>query len=221
MKKIFTVAFALFLFIISFAEKTRVTTLDNPKDSTRYSRWMGFKRIDFKVAGRACLLVEPVQSAAGRPWIWRTEFFGHEPQGDSSLAAKGFYVVCMNLQDMYGAPVSLDLMDKFYDYLTGHKGLNSKTVLEGFSRGGLFAFNWAARHPDRINCLYVDAPVCDFKSWPGGKGKSPGSPEDWEKLKKIYGRSRDRRCPREDQETKSRLACWERWTQSKIDLPGC
>jgi alpha-beta hydrolase superfamily lysophospholipase len=24
--------------------------------------------------------------------------------------------------------------------------------------------------------------VCDFKSWPGGKGKGPGSRKDWQKL---------------------------------------
>lgn len=157
----------------------------------KHSKWMGFNRTDFVLQRRNCLVVEPAIAAAGKPWIWRTEFFGHEPQGDSTLLTKGFHVVYMDLQDMYGAPIALDLMDKFYDYLVQEKGLNDKTVLEGFSRGGLFAFNWAARHPDRVSCMYVDAPVCDFKSWPGGKGKSVGSVNDWEKLKKIYGFASD------------------------------
>jgi pimeloyl-ACP methyl ester carboxylesterase len=156
-------------------------------DSLIYSKWMGFKRTDFKLQGRNCLIVEPQNSVAGNPWIWRTEFFGNEPQADSTLAAKGFYVVYIDLQDMYGAPVALDLMDKFYKYLTKEKSLDKKAVLEGFSRGGLFAFNWAARHPNNVSCIYVDAPVCDFKSWPGGKGKSEGSPDDWKKLKNVYG----------------------------------
>jgi pimeloyl-ACP methyl ester carboxylesterase len=55
------------------------------------------------------------------------------------------------------------------------------------SRGGLFAFNWAALRPANVAGLYVDAPVCDFKSWPGGKGKGPGSPGDWQNLLKVYG----------------------------------
>jgi pimeloyl-ACP methyl ester carboxylesterase len=50
----------------------------------------------------------------------------------------------------------------------------------------LFAFNWAALHPDRVASLYVDAPVCDFKSWPGGRGKGPGSPADWKRLLVAY-----------------------------------
>ena len=67
-------------------------------------------------------------------------------------------------------------MTAFYDELTGRHGLAKKTVLEGFSRGGLFAYNWAAANPEKVACIYGDAPVCDFKSWPGGKGRSPGSP---------------------------------------------
>lgn len=160
-------------------------------NSVRSSKWMRFNRTDFVFMERNCLVVEPATAAPRKPWIWRTEFFGHEPQGDSALAARGFHVVYMDLLDMYGAPVALDLMDKFYEYLVQDKGLNKKTVLEGFSRGGLFAFNWAARNSDKVSSIYVDAPVCDFKSWPGGKGKSSGSPGDWEKLKKVYGFTSD------------------------------
>jgi len=157
------------------------------EDSIIHSVWMGFKRTDFTLNGRSCLIVEPKKRMKGNPWIWRTEFFGHEPQGDSTLLAKGFCVVYIDLQDMYGAPVSLDLMDAYYSYLTTTKHLNRKAVLEGFSRGGLFAFNWAARRPERVSSIYVDAPVCDFKSWPGDKGKGDGSAGDLEKLKKVYG----------------------------------
>src|SRR5690606_36731111 len=32
-----------------------------------------------------------------------------------------------------------------------------------------------------------DAPVLDFKSWPGGKGTGKGSPADWARLKGAYG----------------------------------
>ncbi len=153
----------------------------------RTSLWFGYERQDFMVDGRACLLVIPKTAAPGNPWIWRTEFFGHEPQADIMLLGKGFNVAYMDVQNMYGAPVALDFMDKFYEYLTKERALAPKTVLEGFSRGGLFAFNWAARNPGRVAALYVDAPVCDFKSWPAGRGKGRGSIDDWERCKKVYG----------------------------------
>jgi lysophospholipase L1-like esterase len=77
-------------------------------------------------------------------------------------------------------------MDEMYLTAIGKHSLSEKVVLEGFSRGGLFAFNWAARNPAKVACIYNDAPVCDFTSWPGGKGQGKGSPADWERLKKVY-----------------------------------
>ena len=35
--------------------------------------------------------------------------------------------------------------------------------------------------------MYLDAPVCDFKSWPGGKGKGKGSQRDWKLVLDCYG----------------------------------
>ena len=163
----------------------------SPPTEVRRSAWEGFDRLDFTVDGRACLLVQPKAAAAGKPWIWRTEFFGHEPQADLALLRHGFHVAYMNVQNLYGAAVALDHMDRFYEHLTQRHGLAAKTVLEGFSRGGLFAFNWAARHPGRTAALYVDAPVCDFKSWPAGWGRGRGSPSDWERCKQVYGLTDD------------------------------
>jgi len=158
-----------------------------PQPASSRSEWEGFERLDFKVDGRACLLVLPKQPLPGRPWIWRTEFFGAFAQADRALVAKGYVLAYMDVQNMYGAPVALDHMDKFYVVLRKEYRLAPKTVLEGFSRGGLFAFNWAARHPDKVAALYVDAPVCDFKSWPAAQGKAIGSPSDWVALLGVYG----------------------------------
>jgi|GEM_PF-601398 len=154
---------------------------------TGTNSWHGFRQLQFNSDGRDGLLVVPQTPAPGAPWIWRTEFFGHEPQADLALLSNGWHVAYLNVQDMYGAPVALDHMDRFYEQLTGQFQLAPQAVLEGFSRGGLFAFNWAARHPDRVASLYVDAPVCDFKSWPAGWGQGKGSKSDWERCKKVYG----------------------------------
>ena len=144
--------------------------------------WNGYEQIDLNVGGRGALLVVPKKPAPGKHWIWRTEFFGVDPQADIALLGEGVYVAYIGVGGLFGAPVALDAMDKFYDHVTKTYGLNPKVVLEGFSRGGLYALNWAIRHPDRTACLYLDAPVCDFKSWPGGGIGSQG------RLVKMYGR---------------------------------
>src|SRR6267154_1453048 len=93
----------------------------------KVSQWNGYERRDFVVEGRACLLVLPKEAAAGKPWIWRTEFFGHEPQGDLALLAKGFHVAYMDVQNLYGSPVALDHMDRFYAHLVREHRLSSRT----------------------------------------------------------------------------------------------
>lgn len=167
-----------------------------PQEGISVSTWLGFNRADFEYSGRRCTFVAPKNAAPGRPWIWRTEFFGHEPQADSALVAKGFHLVYMDLTDMYGAPVALDLMDAYYRLLVDRLGLSKQAVLEGFSRGGLFALNWAARRPEQVASIYLDAPVCDFRSWPGKWGDGPGSEADWQKLKEVYGFKNDREALR-------------------------
>jgi len=168
-------------------QATKLLTDYRAAITPKISQWGGCERLDFTVNGRPALLVRPKSPASGNPWIWRTEFFGHQPQGDIALLEKGFHVAYINMQNLYGAPESMEIMDQYFHHLTSRYGLSSKTVLEGFSRGGLYAFNWAAHRPANVAGLYVDAPVCDFKSWPGGKGTGPGSRGDWQKLLKAYG----------------------------------
>lgn len=147
------------------------------------SEWKGFSRIDFEVAGRPCLLVAPKVAAAGRPWIWRTEFFGHEPQGDIALLERGWHVAYLNAQNMYGAPKAIALMEAFHGEVVKTHGLAQRVVLEGFSRGGLYAFNFAVAHPSRVAALYLDAPVLDIRSWPGSKRAS----KEWRECLAVYG----------------------------------
>jgi sialidase-1 len=61
-------------------------------------------------------------------------------------------------------------------------GFNQKVVLEGVSRGGLYVYRWAKNHPHTVACIYNDTPVCDFKSWPGGKRAGQGSPGGMETI---------------------------------------
>lgn len=147
------------------------------------SKWNGFDRLDFTVAERPCLVIVPAKRAAGNPWIWRTEFFGHEPQADLALLERGWHVAYMDAKNMYGAPKAMALFGQFYAHVVVRFGLSQRVVLEGFSRGGLYAFNFAAAHPTRVAALYLDAPVLDIRSWPGGNRKS----KEWSDCLEAYG----------------------------------
>ena len=140
------------------------------------SDWHGFDRYEFPVQGKPASVVVPRQPAAGKPWVWHGEFFGHKPAPDIALLGQGFHIVYLAVPDMLGCPEAVEHWNTLYAELTGKYGFAKKAALVGLSRGGLYVYNWAAANPDKVACIYADAPVCDFKSWPGGKGKGKGSP---------------------------------------------
>ena len=151
------------------------------------SDWHGFTRYDFAVDGKAVLVVAPKEAATGKPWVWHGEFFGHKPAPDIELLKRGFHIAYMSVPDMLGSPTAVKHWDAFYSELTEKHGLCKRPALVGLSRGGLYCYNWAAANPDKVACIYGDAPVCDFKSWPGGKGKGKGSERDWKLVMQVYG----------------------------------
>ena len=55
------------------------------------------------------------------------------------------------------------------------------------SRGGLIIYNWAKANSEKVTCIYGDAPVCDFKSWPAGRGQGKASAGAWRGCLKAYG----------------------------------
>lgn len=154
------------------------------------SDWHGYVKHAFEVDGHKVLVVSPKEAAAGLPWVWHGEFFGHKPAPDIALLGKGYHLAYMSVSDLFGAPKAVAHWNKFYAELTGKYGLSKKPSLVGLSRGGLYCYNWAIANPDKVSCIYADAPVCDFKSWPGGKplgfGEGPGSAAEWAKLLKAH-----------------------------------
>jgi pimeloyl-ACP methyl ester carboxylesterase len=163
----------------------------------KFSSFYGYPCADFAYTGANCKIVKPKWSAPGHPWIWRARFWGHEPQADIALLERGFHLVYCDAAELFGNPEAIARWNNFYALVHG-AGLAKKAVMEGMSRGGVYVFNWAAVNPDKVACVYVDNPVLDLKSWPGGrgdgpggKGKGPGSPGDWEIFKKDYGYATD------------------------------
>jgi hypothetical protein len=162
------------------------TTLSFPGD--RLDTWHGFVRHNFTLDGCSCWVAEPAKPLPGNPWAWCMEFPDAFPDrcAEPALLSKGFYLAYMSVGNTFGSPPALKHLDAFYQAMMT-KRLSKKTVLIGISRGGLYAYNWAARNPEKVSVIYGDAAVGDFKSWPGGKGKGNGSQGDWQALMQCYG----------------------------------
>lgn len=123
-------------------------------------------KLEFQVEGREAALVIPENPAPGNPWIWRPAFLGAFPSVDEALLQKGWYLAYYDVTHLYGSPRSVRTSKSFYNAMVD-AGLAEKVVVEGFSRGGYFAFAWADAYPETVAAIYADAPVCDITSWPG------------------------------------------------------
>lgn len=185
---IFSIAIIVVLFTSLIFEANASTNETGESSWTgREDDWHGFKRFHFQTAGRKCYVVTPTKSAQGKPWVWRARFPNFHFEMDVELLKRGFHVAYIDVGGLFGSPQAIEYGNQFYEYLTKQHGFQNKVALEGVSRGGLFVYNWAIENPDKVSCIYADTPVCDFKSWPGGKKKSIGSKSSWQTCLKAYG----------------------------------
>ncbi len=152
----------------------------------KQSDFHGYVCHSFTCDGCFALVVEPKEPLPGRPWVWRTMFWGAFPEADVALLGRGYHVAFMDVGNTFGCPDAMKHFDAFYALLTSRYGFSTRPALEGLSRGGLYAYRWAYVNTDKVGCIYGDAPVCDMKSWPGGKGKGKGGPEDWQAAIHAY-----------------------------------
>lgn len=178
--------FVVYLFnCILLSLKGERNTMENLTGTDCVGEYFSFEIHDFTVDNCPCKVVAPKDPLPGKPWIWKAEFFTAFPTFELEMVKKGFYLAFMSVGNTFGCPSAMDHFEKFYDAMTAW-GFSKRPIMLGLSRGGLYIYNYAVRHPENVACLYADNPVCDFKSWPLGKGIGEGSPENWEKLLKDY-----------------------------------
>lgn len=103
-------------------------------------------------------------------WIWKTEFLYAFDKAERELLSKGYTRVYYAVSNMYGDYKSVRLMHAFYLDVVKKFDLSEKCCLFGFSRGGLYAFNYALFYPDTVEKIYLDAPVLDLTTWPSKNG---------------------------------------------------
>ena len=153
--------------------------------------WYGYQMIDSTLNAIPFKVVFPKKPNNNRDWIWRARFWGHEPQTDLALLEQGFHLAYIEVGGLFGNERAIQTWNDFYSFMIHKYNLSEQVVLEGMSRGGLIIYNWGNRNAEKVACIYGDAPVCDFKSWPGGKGNGKGSPQDWEICLSQYGFSEE------------------------------
>jgi len=122
------------------------------------------KIFEYEFNGYKATVIQP-ENPNGK-WVWKTEFLYAFDNAEKELLNKGYTRVYYQISDMYGNNKSMLLMHDFYIDVVARFNLDKKCNLFGFSRGGLYAFNFALRYPEYVNSIYLDAPVLDLTDWP-------------------------------------------------------
>lgn len=132
--------------------------------------WYGFKRIDFTFEGREAILVLPENPTPNRNWLFKTEYFGAFPNFEIAMLKRGWHLAYIKNITRWCLDEDIDLKRRFAEYLKSEYFLYKKCVPVGMSCGGLIACKYAAKHPDCVSALYLDAPVMNLLSCPAGIG---------------------------------------------------
>lgn len=147
--------------------------------------WNGGTRHKFEIDGHSAWFVEPENPAGDGRWtwcmIWPEAFV--ERVGVPELLERGFYHAHIDALSTHATPAGQELLLKFYAKAM-ELGLAPKVNLIGMSWGGFFSLRFASENPEKIACIYLDAPLCNMadRSCPSADGR-------FQHLQKSYGMS--------------------------------
>lgn len=134
-------------------------------------KWMDFKCESLQFEGHEAIIVYPEEGSVNGCLAIKTEYWEAFPEAiEIPLLKNGFHLCYIKNDNRWGVNADLDRKARFIRFVQEKCGLNNKCVLVGMSCGGLIAIKLAARYPELVSCLYLDAPVVNYMSCPCGFG---------------------------------------------------
>ena len=141
--------------------------------------WYGFEKIDFDFEGFNATLVFPKTADKDKNWSLKMEYKEAFPETEIELLNRGFHVAFLQNDNRWATKFDCDKKARFAKFLNKEYGLNKKLVPIGFSCGGAHAINFAGFYPELVKCVYIDAPVLNYISYPGKFNKGTGRLNDY------------------------------------------
>lgn len=151
-------------------------------------KWMGYRCKWLQFEEHDAIIVYPQEEKCNGCLAVKTEYWGAFPEAiELPLLENGFHLCYIKNDNRWGTNVDLDRKARFIRYVQGECGLKSKCVPVGMSCGGLIAIKLAARYPEIVKCLYLDAPVVNYMSCPCGFGIGRPLSEDNSEILNALG----------------------------------
>ena len=133
-------------------------------------KWMNYECDKFIFEDHEAIVVKPQTAVSGYLAI-KTEYWSEIAYAiELGLLENGFHLCYIKNDNRWGVPEDLDRKARFVRFVQKQYGLHQKCVPIGMSCGGLIAIKFAARYPELVQCMYLDAPVVNYMSCPCGFG---------------------------------------------------
>ena len=140
------------------------------------SEWNGYERLDFTFEGRNAIVVLPKTRDPKNRWMFKTEYFGAFPSFELEMLSRGWGLAHLQNITRWCLPEDTDVKPRFCELLQQEFGFSPKCLPVGMSCGGMQAVYFAAKYPQYVAALYLDAPVLNLLSCPCGIGLGSENP---------------------------------------------
>lgn len=132
-------------------------------------KWNGFNIERFEFEGVSALIVFPECEANGA-WALKTEYWDAFPSVEIDLLKKGFHLAWVQNTSRFAPREDCDRKARFVKFIAKEYKLRKKCVPVGMSCGGAHAVQFGGYYPKLIDCMFIDAPVLNFLSYPAKLG---------------------------------------------------
>lgn len=129
--------------------------------------WHGFEINRFTFEDRDALIVFPKTSERKQAFLLKTEYWDAFPDIEIRLVEQGFCLTYIKNKTRFATKEDCDIKARFVEYISKTYALAPRCIPVGMSCGGAHAVNFAGFYPRLIECMYIDAPVLNFCSFPG------------------------------------------------------
>ena len=139
-----------------------------------YTDWNGYRMVTETIDQREVKIVLP-NCEPNAKLVIKTEYFDAFPNTQIALLEKGYHLAYIANKTRWFAPGDDDAKAKLVEYMADNYNTEKKAALIGMSCGGLQAIYFAAKYPQYVSCIHMDAPVINYLSCPAGLGKATDS----------------------------------------------
>ena len=126
--------------------------------------WNDLRLERFVFEDRDALIVFPEEGTSNGRMILKSEYWDAFPATEIALVKQGFHLCFIKNVNRWGTDEVLDTQARFVRFVAEKYGLQQKAVPVGMSCGGLIATKFAAKYPELVSCLYIDAPLLDLRT---------------------------------------------------------